>query len=164
MLMLASSLTANAGETPKPSKGSPEFERVKTLVGTWRGKVDMGEGPVEMIAEYRLLAAGSVVEERVFPGTPHEMVTMYYDQAGKLAMTHYCILGNRPAMKLKSADEKSIKFDFDPVCGINPSKESHMHALSITFEDADTIVTSCKAIVEGKELPEQPTTLKRVKT
>ncbi len=88
---------------------------------------------------------------------------MYYDQDGNLAMTHYCMMGNRPGMKLKSSDDKTIKFDFDATCGINPKKESHMHALSITFDGADTITTSCQAIMDGREVPEKPTTLKRVK-
>jgi hypothetical protein len=38
-----------------------------------------------------------------------------------------------------------------------------MHALTITFDNADTITTGCRAIVDGKEMPEHPTTLKRVK-
>jgi hypothetical protein len=163
-LFLAASLGANAGETEKAKAGSPEFERMKTLVGSWTGKADMGQGPMDMTIHYRLLAGGSVLEERVFAGTPNEMVTMYYDQDGKLAMTHYCVFGNRPSMKIKSADTKTIKFDFDATCGINPNKESHMHALSITFNDADTITTSCQAIVDGKEQAEKPTTLKRVKS
>ena len=163
-LILATSLGANADETEKAKAGSPEFERMKTLVGSWTGKCDMGQGPVDLNIQYRLLAGGSVLEERCFAGTPHEMVTMYYDQNGKLAMTHYCIFGNRPAMKVRSANAKTLKFDLDAACGINPSKESHMHALSITFDDADTITTSCQAIIDGKEQAEKPTTLKRVKS
>ena len=166
-LLLAASIVANAAETGKSDVAktdSPEFARMKTLVGSWAGKADMGQGPIDMNVQYRLLAGGSVLEERCFVGTPSEMVTMYYDQAGKLAMTHYCVLGNRPGMKLKASDAKSITFDFDATCGINPKKESHMHALSITFDDADTITTSCKAIMDGKEMAEKPTTLKRVKS
>ena len=163
-LILTASLTASAGELPKPAAGSPEFERMKTLVGSWTGKADMGQGPVDMTVTYRLLAGGSVLEERVLAGTPNEMVTMYYDQNGKLAMTHYCVMGNRPGMLLKSSDAKTIKMNFDKSCGINPAKESHMHALTITFDDANTITTSCKAIMDGKEQPEHPTTLKRVKS
>jgi hypothetical protein len=159
--LLTASLGAIAAEPAKPKKGSPEFERMKTLVGTWTGKADMGEGPIDMTVHYRLLAGGTVLEERVFAGTPNEMVTMYYDQEGKLAMTHYCVMGNRPAMVLKSADSKSISLDFDPRCGINPANESHMHALSIRFDDADTITTSCKAVIDGKEMPAHATTLKR---
>lgn len=161
---LASVLWLNASETEKSNQASPEFERMRTLVGSWTGKTDMGQGPVELTVQYRLLAGGSVLEERVFAGTPNEMVTMYYDKNGKLALTHYCVLGNRPSMRLESADAKTIKFDFDATCGIDPAKESHMHSLSITFEDADTITTRCRAFIDGKEVPDKPTTLKRVKT
>jgi len=136
---------------------------MKSLVGTWQGKTDVGQGPVDMTIEYRLLAGGTIVEERSFPGTPMEMVTMYYDRGGKLAMTHYCVMGNRPGMMLKSSDAKSITFDFDETCGINPKKEDHMHGLTIRFDDADTITTSCKAIINGEEAPAKPTTLKRVR-
>lgn len=143
---------------------SPEFERMKTLVGTWTGKTDVGEGPVEITLQYRLLAGGSVLEERCFAGTPKEMVSMYYDQNGKLAMTHYCVFGNRPGMLLKSSDPKTIKLDFDATCGIDPQKESHMHGISISFDDADTITTTCKAMMDGKEVADHATTLKRVKS
>ncbi|HAB16951.1 MAG TPA: hypothetical protein PLX89_07075 [Verrucomicrobiota bacterium] len=160
-LWLAASAGLNAGETGQTKPNSPEFERMKSLVGTWIGKTDMGQGPIDLTLHYRLLAGGSVLEERCFVGTPNEMVTMYYDQGGKLAMTHYCLMGNRPGMLLKSADAKTLKFDFDASCGINPTKESHMHALTITFNDANTITTSCRAIVDGQEMPEKPTTLKR---
>jgi hypothetical protein len=164
MLLLAGSLWVSAAETEKPKPGSPEFERMKTLLGTWEGKTDIGQGPVTITVKYRLVAAGSVLEERIFPDTPNEMVTMYFDKGGKLALTHYCMMGNRPAMVLKESDAKSLRFDFDGSCGIDPKKESHMHALTITFDDADTITTSCKAIIDGKEMPDHPTTLKRVKS
>jgi len=153
-----------AGAADKPHKGSAEFERVKSLVGTWKGKADMGEGSMEFTVEYRLVAGGSALEERIFAGSPKEMVTMYHDTKGKLALTHYCMLGNRPGMLLKTSDAKTIQFDFDATCGINPAKESHMHALTLSFDDTDTITTNCKAILDGKEMPDHPTTLKRVKT
>src|SRR5688500_18579127 len=124
----------------------------------------MGQGPVEMTVQYRLIANGSVLEERVFPGTPNEMVSMYYDKAGKLAMTHYCMLGNRPEMALKSSDAKSLTFDLDAsCCAFDTKKESHMHGITIKFDGPDTISTSCKAMIDGKESPEHATVLKRVK-
>ena len=163
-LILAAGVALKADETGKAKAGSPEYERMKGLVGTWKGKTDMGQGPIDLTVQYRLLAGGSVLEERVFSGTPNEMITMYFDQGGKLALTHYCMLGNRPGMLLKSSDEKSINFDFDKTCGINEAKESHMHALSIRFDDSDTITTSCKAVIDGKSADEHATTLKRVKS
>lgn len=136
---------------------------MKSLVGTWKGTTDMGQGPVELVSEYRLLAAGSVLEEKVFVGTPNEMTTMYYDKNGKLSLTHYCMMGNRPGMVLSSADAKTLRFAFDKTCGINPRQESHMHSLTLTFEDADTLTASCKAFMDGKEMAEHPTVMKRVK-
>jgi hypothetical protein len=163
-LFLAASVGLHADEPTKSTKCSPEFERMKSLVGTWKGTADIGQGPMEMTIEYKLLAGGSVLEERDFPGTPHEMVTMYYDKGGKLALTHYCVMGNRPGMVLKSSDDKTLKFDFDEMCGIDPTKESHMHALTIRFDSPDSITTSCKAVIEGKPVEDHTTTLKRVKT
>lgn len=162
--LLLAAAVLQAGEPPKPQPASAEFERMKTLVGSWKGMVDIGQGPIEMVSQYRLLAGGSVLEEKCFVGTPNEMTTMYYDKDGKLALTHYCMMGNRPGMLLKSADAKTLKFDFDKSCGINVKKEAHMHALTLRFDDADTITASCKAIMDGKEMPEKPTTLKRVKS
>jgi hypothetical protein len=164
-LMLVAGSFCVMAEEPKPApvKGSAEFEKMKTLVGKWSGKVDMGQGPVEMVAEYRVIAGGSVIEERVFPGSPMEMVSMYYDKGGKLAMTHYCMLGNRPQMNLKSSDATSITLDFDEACGIDAKKECHMHGSKIVFVDADTVTTSCSALKDGKEMPQCATTLKRIK-
>jgi hypothetical protein len=166
-ITLASALCVSAGEPAQPTQpklppASAEFERLKSLVGKWHGKVDIGQGPIDMDIQYRLIAAGTVLEERCFVGTPQEMVTMYYDKEGKLALTHYCIMGNRPGMTFKSSDDKTIKFAFDENCGINASKEPHMHALTLRFDDANTITTSCKSIIGGQEMPEKGTTLKRV--
>lgn len=163
-VILASGAWLQASEQPKPKQVSAEFERMKSLVGTWKGTTDMGQGPVELVAQYLLLAGGTVLEERVFAGTPNEMLTLYYEQGGKLALTHYCVMGNRPAMLLQTSDPKSLKFDFDPTCGIDTATESHMHAMTIRFDDEDTITTSCKAMISGKEVPDHATTLKRVKS
>ena len=165
LLMLPAADDGTSPATAEPSSAreeSAEFTRMKALVGEWTGQTDFGEGPMDMTVQYRLLAGGSVLEERCFIGTPNEMVTMYYDQNGRLAMKHYCMFGNRPGMLLRSSDVKTIEFDFDPTCGIDPKKESHMHALKITFDNANTITTSCLAMMDGEPMPETPMTLKRV--
>src|SRR4051812_19731243 len=101
LLILALNLTA--GESGAPAyQGSAELAKLKTLAGTWKGTHDMGKGPVEVTVVYRVVAGGSAVEERIFPGTPEEMVTMYYDKQGKLSLTHYCMLHNQPGLLLKS--------------------------------------------------------------
>jgi hypothetical protein len=153
----------SAAEPKSPGPVSPEFERMKSLVGTWKGRADMGQGPMEFTVQYRLISGGTAVEERIFAGTPNEMVTMYYDHKGKLNLTHYCMLGNRPAMTFQSSDAKNIKFDFDRSCGVDAKKEKHMHSLTISFEDADTITQEWKLFEDGKEKESHPFTLKRAK-
>jgi hypothetical protein len=152
-----------AGEPMAAPKLSSEFERMKGLVGTWKGKADMGGGMMEFAVEYRLISGGTAIEERIFAGTPKEMVTIYHDQKGKIALTHYCMLGNQPGMAFKTADSKSIQFDFDPKCGVDEKSEMHMHALTITFNDADTIIQDWKLFQDGKLKDSHPFTLRRVK-
>ena len=160
-LVLAGNLSA--AEAGKLHQGSPELERMKALAGTWKGTADTGRGAKPMTVEYRVVSGGSVVEEKLFAGTPKEMVTMYHDKGGKLALTHYCMLANRPGMLLQAADDKSLRFDFDPSCGVEAGSETHMHALTITFENADTITQNWKLFAEGKAKDDHPFTLKRVK-
>jgi hypothetical protein len=161
LLLAFSGSLASAQSQKTPSK---EFERMKTLEGTWAGKMDMGKGPMDIKVEFHVLAAGTAVEERDFAGSPHEMVTMYRDQHGKLEVTHYCSLGNAPAMLLKSSDAKSLTFDLDKKCGIEVKSEQHMHALTITFDDPDTITQSWTMFENGKSEDPHSYTLKRVKS
>jgi len=137
---------------------------MKSLVATWQGKADMGGGPMEFTVEYKLVAGGSTIEERIFAGTPKEMVTMYHDKKGKLSLTHYCMLGNRPGMLLKLSEDKTLKFDFEATCGVDDKSEMHMHSLAIKFDDADTIMENWQLFENGKAKDSHPFTLKRVKS
>jgi|ERR1051326_3186011 hypothetical protein len=163
LLSLAASLQLVQAQTGKPYHGSAELERMKALAGTWKGKADMGQGEMEFTVQYRVISGGSAIEERIFADTPKEMVTMYHDQNGKLALTHYCMLGNRPGMVLKSSDAKTLHFDFDTACGVDANAEMHMHSLSVTFVNADTITQNWKLFEGGKAKDDHPFTLKRVK-
>ena len=161
--IIAASAPLIAAEHDKVYKGSPEFEQMKSLAGTWKGKADMGQGTMEMTVEYRIISGGSAIEERIFAGTPREMVTIYHDKNGKLSLTHYCMLANRPAMLLESSDSKTLRFDFDATCGIDAKSEMHMHSLAITFEGPDSIVQDWKLFEDGKAKESHPFALKRVK-
>ena len=52
--------------------------------------MDGKEVPVSVT--YETSSNGSIVVETLFPGTPHEMVSVYYDENGKFGMTHYCAM------------------------------------------------------------------------
>lgn len=163
LALIAISGSLLAGQPGPPYKGSAEFERMKSLAGKWKGTHDMGEGLMEMVVEYRVVTGGSAVEERFFAGTPMEMVTMYHDRQGQLSLTHYCMLHNQPGMLLKSADKKSLAFDFDPTCGLDKNS-MHMHSLVITFKDSDQITQDWKLFENGKAKNSHPFVLTRVKS
>ena len=126
-----------AQELPK-RESSDELKRIKGLAGTWTGEVDHGRGPEPVTLVYRVTGAGSAVVETFNPGSPMEMVTVYHDRNGKLELTHYCMLGNQPHMKLTDSSEKSVSLALVKESGIKKN-EMHMCALTIEFESADRI-------------------------
>jgi hypothetical protein len=164
-LFLAVPLVTHAGEYQSaPYKGSPEFERVKQLVGAWEGTSDMGKAGEEVRVEYSLTAGGSALVETLSPGNEEEMVSVYYDQKGKLAMTHYCMLRNRPHMTLAKSDAQSLELVFAKKGNdINPAKEKHMHAVSFSFTDNDHFVQKWTLFDKGKKAEEVAFKLTRVR-
>jgi len=135
-----------------PYIGSKEFERMKQLVGPWEGTSDMGKEGEKVRVEYRLTAGGSALVETLFPGSPEEMVSVYHDRKGKLAMTHYCMLRNQPHMTLAKADPQTIELVFaGKGNNLDPARENHMHALHITCIDNDHIVQKWTLFEKGKD-------------
>lgn len=133
-----------------PYQGSAAFERMKSLVGKWAAESpEMGK----MNTEFRLIAGGSVVEERFAEGTPMEMLSTYHDVNGKLTMTHYCMLRNQPKMALKKSTADSLTFDLVSTPGLNAAKEKHMHGATYTFMDADHFKLDGVAWENGKPCP-----------
>jgi hypothetical protein len=163
-LLLVSSFMAYGMEGGgTPYSGSKEYERMKQLIGVWGGTSNMGKEGQPVRVEYRLTAGGSAIVETLFPGTPEEMVSVYHDRKGKLAMTHYCMLQNQPSMKLQKASVDTLDFTFTKGNGINSKKDPHMHALTISFVDKDHIVQNWTLFEEGKEKGVTKLNLSRVR-
>ena len=163
-LMLVGSLMAYAMEGGgSPYSGSKEYEHMKQLVGVWEDTSNMGKEGQPVRVEYRLTAGGSAIVETLFPGTPEEMISVYYDRRGKLSMTHYCMLQNQPSMRLAKAGADTFEFVFARGNGINPKKDAHMHALSISFVDKDHIVQNWTLFEEGKQKEVTKLNLTRVR-
>ncbi len=151
-LLFAVLSVAYAGEAPgTPYTGSQGFERMKSLVGAWEGTGAMSKEGGKVRVEYRLSSGGSAVVETLFPGTPHEMVSVYYDNKGKLTMTHYCALRNQPQMNLQKADAQNLYFMFAGGSNIDPKKDAHMHSLTVSFVDKDHIVQKWALFAGGKQ-------------
>ena len=149
-LSVAGSAWAGGDHTMPAKPGSPAFERMKQLAGTWTGTTTM-EGKAEPASiEYRTTSGGTAVIETLFSGTPHEMVSVYHDEAGQLAMTHYCVMGNQPKLRLTNAADGRMDFSLAEGSGIDAAHESHMHALTLTWTDADHLTQAWTSYENGK--------------
>ena len=86
------------------------------------------DGPKAAV-EYRLTAGGNVVMEVLFPGSSHEMISMYYLDRGKLVAKHYCSMGNQPEMALDEEGSTSgeLRFDFTGGTNLDAGKDAHIH-------------------------------------
>ncbi len=119
-----------------PSTLPMPFELVKELVGTWQGSKQALDGQETITVEYVLTSRGTAVIERMFPGTPKEMVSIYAQDGHEMVMTHYCALGNQPRMRTSSpVTGKSITMAYIDGTGMRSLQDKHMHELTLTFID-----------------------------
>lgn len=140
----------------KPYTGSAELEKMKSLSGTWTGTGVMHgeEKPITVI--YKTTAGGSVVVETQFPDTPQEMVSVYYEEDGKLVMKHFCMLKNQPEMKLTNSTENTIELDYAGGTNMN-EKDMHMHSAVFTFVDDNNMKQTWTPYQDGKPMEESTT-------
>lgn len=161
IITMALSLSAWAGSQPKEFSTTPAFEKLKTLIGTWEGTLEMEEGKKqEAKLTYELTSGGTVIMERLFPATPHEMITMYTAN-GKV--THYCSIGNQPEMRLVEETDNSLTFKMKGKQGIQSKKEHHINGLKVVFKDKDHIIQEWTSFDKGKAQPMMPFAWKRAK-
>ncbi len=109
------------------------------LEGEWIGTHINHEGNEEKVTLiYRTISGGTAVEERIFADTPKEMVTMYHGDQDNLFMTHYCMLGNQPRLRLENTHENIFKFKFLDGVGIDRETTGHMGAMEMKILDENT--------------------------
>jgi hypothetical protein len=114
------------------------LEKLKMLVGTWVTADKDGKPTDEVVSVIKLTAGGSAIHETLFPGQPHEMVSIYTADGPDVLMTHYCMLGNQPRMKASTkALGNKLNFEFAGGTNLDPKKDKHMHAATLTIIDAD---------------------------
>lgn len=139
-----------------PVKANAALEKLKALAGDWvqaeEAETAAKEKRAPQIAcSYHVTGDGSAVCETLLPGTPHEMITMYHADGDGMMLTHYCASHNQPQMKAaKPADPNKIEFKFAGGANIDPTKDSHMHDLTLTFIDATHVKADWTYWADGK--------------
>ncbi len=153
-----------AGGQQAPAVTHPGLEKLTKLVGTWVAADKDNQPTDQVVSVIKLTAGGSAVHETLFPGQPHEMVSIYTVDGDDLVMTHYCMLGNQPRMKAdpKSPDNQ-IRFVFAGGSNLNPQKDKHMHGATLTIVDADHIEINGEGWENGKPAQEMCGTMKLVR-
>ncbi|MCB0344169.1 MAG: hypothetical protein KDD66_03595 [Bdellovibrionales bacterium] len=138
--------TENAHVMP-PDNSSAELNRIKALEGKWKSTTSMfGKENEEVFTEYKITAGGAAVVETIFPGTPQEMVSVYFDDDnGKLSMTHYCMMRNRPHFTLAESNKGEIKMDVTKVEGLKTEDTPSMGAITLKFQDKDHFSSTCES-------------------
>jgi len=137
-----------------PAAQHPALERLKSLEGDWSGPAvwdqDGKKGSVEFKVSYKVTAAGKTVVETMFPGTPGEMMTVYYVDGEDLVLVHYCTSGNQPRMKLKPSEDPN-DLAFRCTGGTNmKERDSHMHSVRLTMKDADHLRGAWSSTKDGQ--------------
>jgi hypothetical protein len=140
---------APAATTTRPS--SPALERFKALAGDWVSADDNEMAKKgDLVARYTVTGAGSAVVETIFPGSPHEMVTVYHADGPDLVLTHYCTEGNQPRMRARDVTGTRFDFAFDGGANIDPQHDRHMHSASVELVSADEIRSAWNELADGK--------------
>ena len=154
LALLALSALAHAGDKPDGKAAAathPGLERLKKLAGTWVMIGKDGKPTDQVVSVVKVTAAGSAVHETLFPGQPHEMISVYHRDGADLVMTHYCSLGNQPRMKADpNSPPNQIRFRFAGGTNLDPAKDKHMHEGTITITDNDHIEWSGVCWESGK--------------
>ena len=148
-LIAVATVAFSSGEAA--TKG-PTLDNIKALVGTWVPVDKDGKPTDEVASTYRISAGGSAILATEFPGSDHEMLTVYTMNHGSLELDHYCVMGNQPHM-IARADSPTgeIIFECDGHGGnMNCEVDQHMHKGHLTFPSKDRIVSTWSMVTEGK--------------
>jgi hypothetical protein len=142
------------------------FELFKKLAGDWEGKETSGHHPATEVVrvKYKVTSGGSTIVETLFPDTEHEMVSVLHPDGKEIVMTHYCMIGNQPHMKAPAqGDGKTVVFTFTHATNLKSPNDHHMHHVTYTFLDKDSIKSEWVSYKDGKEQEKAVFELKRKK-
>jgi hypothetical protein len=149
MSLSTTAFAQSAAPSVPQSDAQKSFTLLKTLAGTWQGPVttdppvkEMGDGARTQVSLRVTSRGNALVHEMSEAGTADDPtrndhpVTMFYLDADRLLLTHYCDAGNRPRMTARSTpDGKKVEFDFLDLSGGN--QYGHMYHAVFTIIDAN---------------------------
>lgn len=140
-----------AAAPPEAGAAASGLDRFKGLAGEWVAAEDNEMAKKgELVARYAVTAGGSAVVETVFPGSTHEMTTVYHAEGSDVVLTHYCVEGNQPRMRAKDPKGARVQFSYDGGTNIDPQRDRHMHSAWLEFLGKDEIRSEWTEEADGK--------------
>ncbi len=140
---------ANANDSKRAQEAKVILEKIKSLSGDWIHT--KGEQKGQVALSVRVIAGGSAVVQREFPGSPMEMITVYHLDGDDVMLNHYCMLGNQPRMKVTMGEQKdTLVFNFVEATNLTSKNDAHMHHGKLTLVDNDLIRPTWTMFVDGK--------------
>jgi hypothetical protein len=140
-----------------PPSANPAWEKLKGLVGDWKGTytgADEGaEGMGEVRLSYKLVSNGTSLMETMESGHDTNMITMYHVDGKRILATHYCSMGNQPRMAAPglSANGRTLTFSLVDATNVSGPGAELMQGLVVTFQDADHFSQAWTSRLKGKD-------------
>jgi hypothetical protein len=152
LVIVLLSVPASSGADEKAhSVNARRLEALKGLAGDWVEVGKDGKPTDKVVSSIRVTSGGSTVQETLFPGTDHEMVTMYHLDGADLVLTHYCMLGNQPRLRAEPGpDVNTIVFKFVGATNLKSNNDQHMHQATLTLDGKDHFTAEWGSCKDGK--------------
>ncbi|MEO7385868.1 MAG: hypothetical protein ABIX37_02900 [Gammaproteobacteria bacterium] len=151
LLIFATAISAAPAGPPSTSAvDSTEFARLKTLAGTWLLTDDAGKPTTNVGSVFEVVAMGHSIRETMFPGTPEEMVNMYYRNGPATEMVHYCASGNQPRLRISASGPAVLTLNFIDATNLSSPDAEHMRSATYSLEGNDRLRTEWQSWKDGK--------------
>ena len=133
-LGLGSSFARAAEQEPPRMPVNATFQRMKALVGDWKGTSREGKS---VTVSYTLVSDGSALMERLKPTGPNgeveEMISMYAPDGDGVMMTHYCSMHNQPRMRAVAAEGGPVAFTYVDATNLASPDSPHMDHVTLNI-------------------------------
>jgi hypothetical protein len=145
-VLFATTFFAHAGQTGN----STSLDGLKTLVGDWTA-TDADGKPFS--TSFRLISNNTALEETVNSAHDTQMVSIYNADGPRVAMTHFCSIGNQPRLETPSErpNPNEFVFSFTGATNLASPNDQHMHRMVITMEGPDHFTEAWTIRVNGKD-------------
>lgn len=133
LVILVLVVTPIIGVTQEKSPSEVAFERLKELAGTWEAVDKVTSRKITV--RYTVKSGGKLLVEDL-----DGLITTFYRDKDTVLLTHFCVWGNQPRLKLKSVTDggRRLSFDFLDITNLQSPDAYRTTTLEVIFKDDGT--------------------------